>query len=41
MISVQISKYPIIQEFIILTIGFNQMNPLNPKGGIYELDEGI
>ena len=37
MINVHISKYLIIQDFIV----FNQANPLNPKGGNYELDEGI
>ncbi len=41
MISMHIVKCLIIKEFIILATIFIQVNLLNPKGGIYELDEGI
>ena len=41
MIIVNIIKYLIVKEFIILATIFSQANPLNQKGGIYELDEGI
>ena len=41
MINVNIVKYLIIKVFIVLATIFNQTNPLNQKGGIYELDEGI